>query len=60
LVEEPILIFPDWSKKFHVHIDASNVIVGSFLAQPYDDLINHPNAYANRKLNKEEKKYSTI
>jgi hypothetical protein len=59
LVEAPILRFPDWSKKFHVHVDASNVVVGSVLAQPYDDLIDHPNAYASRKLNKEEINYST-
>jgi hypothetical protein len=60
LVEAPILKFPDWSRKFHVHVDASNVVVGSVLAQPYDDTMDHPNAYASQKLNKEEINYSTM
>jgi hypothetical protein len=60
LVEVPILIFPDWSRKFHVHVDASNVVVDSVLAQPYDDMVDHPNAYASRKLNKSERNYSTM
>jgi hypothetical protein len=59
LVEAPILKFPDWSRKFHVHVDASNVVVGSVLAQPYDDTMDHPNAYASQKLNKAERNYST-
>ena len=32
LVETPILKFLDWSRKFHVHIDASALVVGSILA----------------------------
>jgi hypothetical protein len=59
LVEAPILKFPDWSRKFHVHVGASNVVVGSVLTQPYDDTIDHPNAYASQKLNKVEINYST-
>jgi hypothetical protein len=54
LVEAPILKFPDWSRRFHVHVDASSIVVGSVLAQPYDDTIDHPNAYASQKLNKEK------
>ena len=52
LVEAPILRFPDWSKKFHVHIDASTLAVGAILTQPADDATDHPNACANRKLNR--------
>ena len=47
LVEAPILKFPDQSRKFHVHVDVSNVFVRLVLAQPYDDTIEHPNAYAS-------------
>ena len=54
LVKAPILKFPNWSKKFHVHIDASDLDVGSILTQPTDDAIDHPNSYASRKLNKVE------
>lgn len=60
LVEVPILKFLDWSKKFHVHIDASTIAVGEILTQPGEDNMDHPNAYASRKLNKHERNYSTI
>jgi hypothetical protein len=59
LVEATILGFPNWSRKFYVHVDASNVIVVLVLSQPYDDMVNQPNAYASRKLNKDEINYST-
>jgi len=58
LVEVPTLIFPKWSRKFHIHVDASNVVVKSTLSHPYDDMVDHPNAYSSRKLNKEEINYS--
>ena len=51
LVKAPILKFPNWSMKFHVHIDASTIVVRAILAQPYDD-VDHPNNYASRELNK--------
>jgi hypothetical protein len=60
LVEAPILKFRYWSRKFHVHVDASNVAVGLVLAQPYDDTMDHPNVYASQKLNKVERNYSTV
>ena len=58
-MEAPILKFPDWSRKFHVHIDASTLAIGAILAQPVDDSIDHPNIYASRKLNKAKRNYST-
>jgi hypothetical protein len=54
LVEAPNLRFPDWSKKFHVHVDVSNIGIRVFLAQPINESIDHPNVYASRKLFKEE------
>ena len=59
LVKEPILKFPDWLKKFHVHIDASALAVDTILTQPINDATNHPNSYASRKLNRVERNYST-
>ena len=59
LVEAPILKFPDWLRKFHVHIDASALAIDVILAQPVDDSIDHPNVYARKKLNKAERNYST-
>ena len=59
MVEAPILKFPNWSRKFHVHIDASALAVGAISTQPVDDSTDHPNVYARRKLNKDERNYST-
>ena len=30
----PILVFPNWTKDFHVHVDASSVALGVVLTQP--------------------------
>ena len=59
LVKALILKFSDWSKKFHVHIDASALAVGAILTQLADDATNHPNSCASRKLNRVERNYST-
>ena len=32
LATAPILAYPDWSKEFHVHVDASNYAIGATLA----------------------------
>ena len=60
LVEAPILRFPNWSIKFHVHIDALGLAIGTILAQPEDDGMDYPIVYSNRKLNKVERNYLTI
>jgi hypothetical protein len=50
LVTAPILIFPDWNKDFHVHMDASSITLGMILSQPGDREIDHPITFASRKL----------
>jgi hypothetical protein len=32
MVTTPILVFPDWSKEFHIHVDASSIALGVVLA----------------------------
>jgi hypothetical protein len=32
MVTAPILVFPDWSKEFNVHVDASSIPLGEVLA----------------------------
>jgi hypothetical protein len=37
-MEVPILIAPNWEKEFHVHTDASNLVIGAMLAQNLDGM----------------------
>ena len=55
----PILIFLDWKKEFHVHVDASSIALGIVLTQPKEDTFDHQIAFAIRKLSTAEKKYTT-
>jgi hypothetical protein len=59
MVTVPILVFPDWSKKFHVHVDASSIALGALLAQPGAKYIDHPLAFSSRKLSTAEINYTT-
>ena len=34
MVTIPILVFLDWEKEFHVHVDALSVALGVILSQP--------------------------
>ena len=59
MVTAPILVFPDWNKEFHVHVDASSIALGEVLAQSGEGNIDHPIAFASRKLSTTEKNYTT-
>ena len=54
----PILVFPDWSKEFHVHVDASFIDLGIVLAQSVEGNIDQTIAFASRKLSTAEKNYT--
>jgi len=58
IVTTPILVFPYSKKEFHVHMDASCILLGTILTQPSEGKIDHPIAFTNRKLLKVEKNYS--
>jgi hypothetical protein len=59
-VTVPILVFLDWSKEFHVHVDASSISLGVVLAQPSARDIDHCISFASRKLSTSEMNYTTI
>lgn len=55
----PILVFPYWKKEFPVHVDISCIMLSAALTQLGKGHIDHPIAFASRKLSKVEKNYST-
>jgi hypothetical protein len=59
MVIAPILVFPDWTKEFHVHVDASSIKLGAMLAQPGTRDIDYPLAFSSRKLSTTEINYTT-
>jgi hypothetical protein len=59
MVIVPSMVFPDWSKEFHVHFDASSIALGAVLAQLGVGYIDHPPAFASRKLSIAEINYNT-
>jgi hypothetical protein len=59
MVIAPILVFLDWSKEFHVHVDGSSIVLGVVLAQPGEGDIDHPLYFSSRKLSTAEVNYTT-
>jgi hypothetical protein len=59
MVTGPLLVFPNWSKEFHVHVDASSIALGALLAQPRARDIDHLLAFSSRKLSTVEINYTT-
>ena len=59
MVTTPILVFPNWNLPFHLHVDASSIALGIILAQPGERGMDHPVAFASRKLSSAERNYTT-
>ena len=59
MVTAPILVFLDWSKEFHVHVDDSSIALGAVLAQPGAGDIDHLLSFASRKISTAEINYTT-
>jgi hypothetical protein len=59
MVTMPILVFLDWSKEFHVHINASSIALGLVLTQPREGDIDHSLDFSSRKLSPREINYTT-
>ena len=54
LILAPILKSPNWNLNFHVHIDASNFVIGAILAQPGEKNMDFPISYAGTQFNDAE------
>jgi len=55
----PILIYPNWEIEFHVHVDASSIVLGVILAQPGEWNMDNPIYFSSRKLSQVECNYTT-
>ena len=59
MVIVPILVFPYWKNEFHVHVDASFIVLGALLTHAEEGEMDHHIAFVSRKLLKADKNYST-
>jgi hypothetical protein len=59
MVTNPIMVFPDWEKTFHVHVDASAIALGAILTQLGAGHLDHSIAFGSRKLSDSEQNYNT-
>ena len=41
MASAPILVFPDWNKEFHVHVDVSSTALGVVIAQLGEGDLDH-------------------
>jgi hypothetical protein len=60
MVTAPILVFLDWEKTFHVHVDASAIVLGTILAQLGAGDLDHSIAFESRKLSYSKQNYNMI
>jgi hypothetical protein len=54
IIEQPIVVLPNFGKTFQVRCDASGIAIGAVLRQD-----NRPVSYFSEKLNDDKEKYST-
>ena len=59
LQQPPILRPPHWDQEFILQVDASNRGLGAILSQKDQEGLEHPVAFASRKLQPREEKLST-
>lgn len=60
MVIAPILVFSNWKKEFHVHVNASCITLGVVLTQDVGEGLDHPIVFASRRLSKIESNFSTL
>lgn len=54
IAKETLLAFPDFTKPFEIHTDASKIQLGACISQD-----NKPIAFYSRKLNDAQTRYTT-
>jgi hypothetical protein len=54
-----VLIVLDWTREFHVHIDALNYSIGAMLVQNHDNTIDRLVYYASQLMIQTENNYLT-
>ncbi len=54
------MISPNWDVEFHVHIDASLLVVGAMLVHNLIGKHDQPIVYASKLINNVERNYNTI
>jgi hypothetical protein len=59
MVTAPILVFPDWSKDFHMDVYASYISLGAVLSQLGEGYIDHPLPFSSKKISTTEINYTT-
>ena len=59
MITVPIFVFLDWSKEFHVHVNASSIALGSILSHQGARYIEHPIAFTSRNISTSEINYTT-
>lgn len=59
LTNAPILVSPNWNKKFTLHVDASQVAVGGTLTQEDDEGRTRVISYTSKKMTPAEQNYTT-
>ena len=58
LVQDPILLFPNFSKNFYLYINSSSIALGSILSQLDYQGLDHLISYYSFTFNKAERNYS--
>ena len=59
LASRPVLRPPDFTRPFCIGVDASDVAIGAYLFQVYDN-VEHPVCYYSKRLSKCQQRYSTV
>jgi len=59
MVTTLILVFPNWKKELHLHVDASCIALGAVITKDGGEGLDHPIAFTSHKLSKAKKNYLT-